>query len=32
MVFLITATKGRPLTMSVEKALRRMESEEPPAP
>jgi hypothetical protein len=29
--FLITATKGRPLTMSVEKALRKMESEEPPA-
>jgi hypothetical protein len=32
MFFLITATKGRPLTMSVEKALRKMESEEPPAP
>jgi hypothetical protein len=29
--FLITATKGKPLTMSVEKALRKMESEEPPA-
>jgi Polyketide cyclase / dehydrase and lipid transport len=29
--FLITATKGKPLTMSVEKALRKMGSEEPPA-
>lgn len=30
-MFLITATKGKPLAMSVEKALRKMESEQPPA-
>ncbi len=30
-MFLITATKGKPLAMSVEKALRNMESEQPPS-
>ena len=29
-VFIITATKGRPLAMSIEKALKRMEADAPP--
>jgi hypothetical protein len=30
-VLIITATKGRPIAMSIAKALRKMETESPPA-